>query len=358
MSPAVATALHMVGNVLLPFVVALGLMLLTVRIFRMPESRWKLALLLLPFVKLGAELAKGVPTDAFMWAEAQGVVRHGGFITVGLGVRPTAGIQLTAASSAVVNGQHYSLGAGDLLVSACQHVGFWCGPALLAVLLGLGGAALARRLASRIRFERQVRLARSAALSLGTVRLGWRTVDVYLSDGPAACPVPFAGGSVRPYVCFPRAAFDALSPAERRAVLEHELGHLRHHDPLLLDLLGAIGCALWFVPGCRWLAARIAAACERLADDAAIAHGAEPRDLAAAMVQVGQLALAARLRPLPSGVGGLTASRNELAARVRRLLGTVGQGRPRLGWRWLPVRVVAFAVVAQTVLAAVAFTNH
>jgi hypothetical protein len=66
MSPVVATALHMVGSVLLPFALALGLVLLTVRIFRIPDSRWKLARLLLPFVKLGTELNKGVPADAFM----------------------------------------------------------------------------------------------------------------------------------------------------------------------------------------------------------------------------------------------------------------------------------------------------
>jgi hypothetical protein len=142
------------------------------------------------------------------------VVRHGGGITLGLGVRPTASIQLTAASEAVVAGQHYALSAGDLLVSGCQHVGPSCGPALLFVLLGLGGAALARRLASRLRFERQQRLAGAAARSLGTARLGWRTVDVYLSGGPELCPVPLAGGWVRPYVCFPRSGyFGQLTPS-------------------------------------------------------------------------------------------------------------------------------------------------
>jgi beta-lactamase regulating signal transducer with metallopeptidase domain len=60
----------------------------------------------------------------------------------------------------------------------------------------------------------------------------------------ARLPMPYASGLFRPAIVLPESAAE-WDDRRRRAVLCHELAHLRRLD-LVLDALGQIACALWW----------------------------------------------------------------------------------------------------------------
>jgi beta-lactamase regulating signal transducer with metallopeptidase domain len=85
-------------------------------------------------------------------------------------------------------------------------------------------------------------------------------------------------------VLLPREVRDLPIPVQR-AVLCHELIHVRRRDwlPVLLEELW---CAvLWFHPAARVLASRLALARETLVDQATIAHTGDRRAYAAALLE-------------------------------------------------------------------------
>jgi Zn-dependent protease with chaperone function len=271
----------------------LGLAAAAGRVVRAGDSRAGLALAATPWAKVAYDAARGAPSLAWSATGA-----------------PAAGAPW-GAEGAVGGG---ALGHAEWLRAALvRHVG----PAAPACLLAAWAAVAAWRLGARLvaarRFARAAGALRRGARASWRERLGRREVDVFVSAAHRGAP--FAGGLWRPYVCFGAAAYDALAPAERRAVLDHELAHLARHDLVALTALAALADVLWFVPGARAPARRAAELCELGADRAAVAAGASPLDLAAAIVRVAELA------PADAGGAALTALVRDaplVARRVRR----------------------------------------
>lgn len=97
--------------------------------------------------------------------------------------------------------------------------------------------------------------------------------------------LPFACGLVRPMIVLPASA-EEWSDERRRAVLFHELGHVRRHD-LLSHLVGRLACALYWFHPLVWLAARRARAeSERACDDLVIATGTRASTYADHLLQI------------------------------------------------------------------------
>jgi hypothetical protein len=98
-------------------------------------------------------------------------------------------------------------------------------------------------------------------------------------------PMPFACGMVRPTIVLPVAARE-WGDEQRRAVLLHELAHVRRRD-LPLNLLGRVACALyWFNPLVWIAAARLRAESERACDDLVLAMGARASSYANHLLQI------------------------------------------------------------------------
>lgn len=99
------------------------------------------------------------------------------------------------------------------------------------------------------------------------------TADIRFSDvvdGPATI------GARHPIVLLPSRVLDLPLPVQR-AVLCHELIHVRRRD-WLPALLEELWCAvLWFHPAARALASRLSLARETLVDEATIAHTRDSR---------------------------------------------------------------------------------
>ena len=140
---------------------------------------------------------------------------------------------------------------------------------LCQALLGLavlveGGRATLRELRAARRFSAWVRPRVASALG---------DVLVIEHDGSEA----FCAGLLRPRIYVSTAAVAALDEQALRAVLDHERGHQRRHDPLRLSAGRVLARSLFFVPGFRRLAAQHESLAELSADEYAIAGSPEAR---------------------------------------------------------------------------------
>jgi Zn-dependent protease with chaperone function len=142
----------------------------------------------------------------------------------------------------------------------------------------------------------------------------------------------FTAGWFQPRVYLAGSVCDALSPAELRAVLQHEASHVWRRDPLRLSLMRFVACLLFWIPAFRRLADDLADESEIIADDAAARE--QPLALASAILALaswrrtdtGTLQL---LRLSPGDIAGLVLSDAGGASpfdalldrRVRRLAG-------------------------------------
>jgi Zn-dependent protease with chaperone function len=124
----------------------------------------------------------------------------------------------------------------------------------------------------------------------------------------------FTAGLLSPAVLISSAAWEALNPEERAAVVAHELGHLAHGDPRWRAWLGALASL-----GAPFLANRLlliwSLATERLCDRRAALAVGKPSTVASAM-----LALARPLPPHLAHSGAVFAAASHLPSRIQALL--------------------------------------
>src|SRR6185437_1090926 len=97
--------------------------------------------------------------------------------------------------------------------------------------------------------------------------------------------MPFAAGLLYPAIVLP-AESDGWSAERRRAVLIHELGHIRRRD-LVGHTIGRVASALyWFHPLVWTAARRLRAESERACDDLALGFGTRPSDYAEHLLDI------------------------------------------------------------------------
>jgi TonB family protein len=124
-----------------------------------------------------------------------------------------------------------------------------------------------------------------AALRLGTGILEFRRIVRGADDAGklASIPIlssreiasPMVAGVMRPVILLPENA-SAWSAGRWRAVLAHEIAHIRRYDPFILTTARVAAIVYWFHPLC-WLAMnRLRAESERACDDAALRLGLKP----------------------------------------------------------------------------------
>ncbi|MFL5488662.1 MAG: M56 family metallopeptidase [Gemmatimonadaceae bacterium] len=97
--------------------------------------------------------------------------------------------------------------------------------------------------------------------------------------------MPFACGVFSPTIVLP-AECDTWSLDRRRAVLLHELAHVRRHD-LIGHTLGRLACAVYWFHPLVWTAAKqLRSESERACDDLALACGARATDYAEHLLDI------------------------------------------------------------------------
>ena len=143
-----------------------------------------------------------------------------------------------------------------------------------------------------------------------------RPVRLKLTDRPMS---PAVCGLFRPVILLPRTLVDRLPPAHLRAVLLHELLHLRRGDVWVNCAQALLQITYWWHP-LLWLAnARIRRLREEAVDDAVmLALKEEAETYAPTLLEVAKLALH---RPLATlGLVGILESRSSLRQRIERLI--------------------------------------
>ena len=163
-------------------------------------------------------------------------------------------------------------------------------PALLAVWLIGVVLLLGRLFTGWLAVRRLVRNAVSVTgpdwtrpLLEGADRMDLREVPRVVVS--SATTMPFACGILQPTIVVPGAA-ETWGDGRRRAVLLHELAHVRRSD-VLLNLLGRVACALYWFHPLVWVAARqLRAESERACDDLVLATGARPSTYADHLLQI------------------------------------------------------------------------
>src|SRR5690242_9112831 len=163
---------------------------------------------------------------------------------------------------------------------------------LVLLTLWIAGACvlLARFVAGLVAVRRIVRGADALDGADWTVPL-WEVADrLDLAHAPRlvrsdAITMPFACGLLHPTIVLPRDA-DAWTDDRRRAVLFHELAHVRRRD-LIGHTLGRITCALYWFHPLAWTAARrLRAESERACDDLVLASGTRASEYADHLLQI------------------------------------------------------------------------
>lgn len=181
--------------------------------------------------------------------------------------------------------------------------------------------ALLRECVGQIRLHRRVRLKRTEVATC-----------------PAVC------GLFRPIIVLPTRLAEMLSPSELRAVLLHELAHLRRGDLWVNGAQSLLQIIYWWHP-LLWLAnARIRLVREEATDDAVLsAMHPDADEYPETLVHVAKFTLS---RPaLPLGQPGILESRRKLTQRIQRMLRQPAPAKAQLGAAGLALIVLTGALL-------------
>ncbi len=273
-------------NAMTSFLAGWLVVLMGLWIFRVPQDRWRLTLLLLPFVKIGVDLARGIPYNSILQTDLNPWLMpplHG-ILTVSVGFSDWFPQLKIGFWTRGLDGGEYVTSLADYVYFALIRISPTAPAILLYTLGGISLLKVLRRLGASLVFDIQRRHDRSHAASpLASDRIMGREVDVYESSRWRCAA--FTGGVWRPYVCFSREFRSSLTPDEQNSVLRHELAHIRHFDVLFSFLIALMGDFFWFVPGYSYLGRKIERLREMLADRDALTEGAHAPHLASALIK-------------------------------------------------------------------------
>jgi len=165
-------------------------------------------------------------------------------------------------------------------------------PAVLLILAWLGGTLLmfGRLVVGVVNVRRIVREAVppvgaewDALIENARRSIGARPAARIVISPRAA--MPFTSGLVRPVIVLPASA-EEWTAERRRAVLVHELAHVRRRD-LLTNAVVQLACAVyWFHPLVRLAARRVRIEAERSCDALVVAAGTRASDYAGDLLEI------------------------------------------------------------------------
>lgn len=218
------------------------------------------------------------------------------------------------------------VGAAGAATSALKEsrLGF---PEIALIVWGLGTIILATRFATGARqFQRLMSDARRTDRAF--------PVPVLISRG---VPGPLVVGVFRPRIVLPENSAE-WSPARCRAVLAHELAHIRRRDPAILWLARMASIVYWFHPLCWLAAARLRMESERACDDAALRIGLRPSGYAGELLDLARL-----FNPQPAIPMATT---SHLESRVKSILDPLVNRSFATPRAWLAAAMITAALSA------------
>jgi uncharacterized protein (TIGR03435 family) len=214
-------------------------------------------------------------------------------------------------------------------------VGLWSAGVCLLLVRLAGGWWRVRRLqraARALPVSRWQAVSSRLARQIGLMRRV-RVVDAVFVD----CPVVI--GWLQPVVLLPVAALAGLTPEQVRAILAHELAHVRRHDAVVNFAQTLAETLLFYHPAVWWVSSRIRAEREHCCDDVALAVSGDAYGYAAALAELESWRAT---EPAFS----LAATGGPLLRRVARVLAPPAVRSSRSGITFTLSLAVIFVVVA------------
>jgi beta-lactamase regulating signal transducer with metallopeptidase domain len=166
--------------------------------------------------------------------------------------------------------------------------------------------------------------------------------------------VPIVFGIMRPMILLPATLVSGLSSDQIRALVTHELSHIRRYDLLVNLLQRIVEAVLFFHPAVWFVSRRISMERENVADDAVLAAGWPPIRYADALVRMAELSSTLRTPGVTMQVAALAAvgsSSSEFKRRIIRLLDGSPSSQIRLSHSGIFAMALATASLLMTPVA-------
>ncbi len=220
--------------------------------------------------------------------------------------------------------QFFNVGSAPVPAHHASHwpavlVAVWlCGALFLAIRFGLAWAkmnAIKRR-------------ARPFALGAD--------VPVLSSSAPIE---PGIFGILRPVLLLPEGIPERLSAEQMRAVVAHEMCHVRRRDNLTFAIHMVVETLFWFHPMVWWIGSRLIEERERACDQAVMQAGSEAQVYAEGILNVCKFYVETPLNCI-SGVTG-----SDLKKRISRIM------TEKVAWRLSPSRILLLGAAGLLALA-------
>jgi bla regulator protein BlaR1 len=134
---------------------------------------------------------------------------------------------------------------------------------------------------------------------------------------------PGVFGIFRPILLLPTGISERLTSAQLRAIVAHEMGHVRRRDNLTSALHMLVEALFWFHPLVWWMGARLVDERERACDEHVLALGSDPQVYAESILKVCNFYLESPL-PCAAGVTGSHLKKRIEAIMTNRTISNLG----------------------------------
>lgn len=114
---------------------------------------------------------------------------------------------------------------------------------------------------------------------------------------------PGVFGVRRPVLLLPAGITDRLTPPQLKAIVAHELCHMRRRDNLGTAIHMGVEALFWFHPLVWWLGARLMEEREHACDEEVLLTGSEPQAYAEGILKICELYLESPLPCVPGVTG-------------------------------------------------------
>lgn len=339
---------NLLVNSILSLLIGLMIVYFFIWLFRIGTGRWKVFLLSLPFIKIIYDFARGIPEKSILLSGVDPFslpAKHQ-LLQIGMGIDTWTPYVNAIFSVIGLDGQKYNSSIGDYLTIWIHRTfGSIVPLVIVSTILIISSTLLVIRIIQYYRFEKRRHLDRASLQAMQTLKVGHRTVEIYISSNFSGSP--FTGGVFKPYICLPEDAVQKLSTEELEAVIAHEMGHVRYYDLIVTVFIQGLGDLFWFIPGYRWLSRKIDRLREIVADSWAISSNIEPQFLASALLKLKEIPETNNKFILYSA---FFREKSLLKERVERLIGQTQEAKPRFGWQNKWLRYIAIFFISIIVL--------
>ena len=203
------------------------------------------------------------------------------------------------------------------ITAICVSVVYFFGCCAMLVRLVLAGWGCSRlsRAGERVTDKWMLALAQNTASQMG----------LKLTPILATCErvvVPVVVGLIRPVVLLPVSIVSELTPDQLRAILAHEMAHLKRYDHVVVLFQRIVEAVLFFHPTTWWLSRRLDSQRELCCDDLVLQTGTNPLEYAETLLLVAQSrkANAAEMNRPEVALAADGANASQILVRISRVL--------------------------------------